>query len=34
MRHQKAGRKLNRDSAHRKAMFRNMASSLFEHEII
>jgi large subunit ribosomal protein L17 len=34
MRHQKAGRKLNRNSAHRKAMFRNMASSLFEHEII
>ena len=34
MRHQKSGRKLNRDSSHRKAMFRNMASSLFEHEII
>ena len=34
MRHMKSGRKLNRDSAHRKAMFRNMASSLFEHEII
>ena len=34
MRHQKAGRKLNRNSAHRKAMFRNMAASLFEHEII
>jgi len=34
MRHQKSGRKLNRDSAHRKAMFRNMASSLFENEII
>lgn len=34
MRHQKAGRKLNRDSAHRKAMFRNMASSLFANEII
>jgi large subunit ribosomal protein L17 len=34
MRHQKSGRKLNRNSAHRKAMFRNMASSLFEHEII
>jgi large subunit ribosomal protein L17 len=30
----KSGRKLNRNSAHRKAMFRNMASSLFEHEII
>ena len=34
MRHQKSGRKLNRNSAHRKAMFRNMASSLFENEII
>ena len=34
MRHQKTGRKLNRNSSHRKAMFRNMASSLFEHEII
>jgi len=34
MRHQKSGRKLNRDSAHRKAMFRNMASSLFANEII
>ena len=34
MRHLKSGRKLNRDSAHRKAMFRNMASSLFENEII
>ena len=34
MRHMKSGRKLNRNSAHRKAMFRNMASSLFEHEII
>src|SRR5210317_2037868 len=34
MRHQKAGRKLNRNSSHRKAMFRNMATSLFEHEII
>lgn len=34
MRHRKSGRKLNRDSAHRKAMFRNMASSLFEHEVI
>jgi large subunit ribosomal protein L17 len=30
----KSGRKLNRNSAHRKAMFRNMASSLFEHELI
>jgi len=30
----KSGRKLNRNSSHRKAMFRNMASSLIEHEII
>jgi large subunit ribosomal protein L17 len=30
----KSGRKLNRNSSHRKAMFRNMASSLFEHEMI
>ena len=34
MRHQKSGRKLNRTSAHRTAMFRNMASSLVKHEII
>ena len=34
MRHQKSGRKLNRNSSHRKAMFRNMAQSLIEHEII
>ena len=34
MRHMKSGRKLNRNSSHRKAMFRNMASSLIEHEII
>ena len=34
MRHQKSGRKLNRNSSHRKAMFRNMATSLFAHEII
>ncbi len=34
MRHRKSGRHLNRTSAHRKAMFRNMASSLFEHEVI
>ena len=34
MRHQKAGRKLNRNSSHRIAMFRNMAASLFQHEII
>ena len=34
MRHLKSGRKLNRNSAHRKAMFRNMATSLFANEII
>lgn len=34
MRHRKAGRKLNRDSSHRQAMFRNMAASLFHHELI
>ncbi len=34
MRHRKAGRKLNRNSSHRQAMFRNMATSLFEHEAI
>lgn len=34
MRHQKAGRKLNRTSAHRKALFRNMVTSLLEHERI
>ena len=34
MRHQKSGRKLNLTSAHREAMFRNMASSLFKHELI
>lgn len=34
MRHRKTGRKLNRTSSHRKAMFRNMAASLFSHEII
>ena len=31
MRHRKAGYKLNRTSAHREAMLRNMAASLFEH---
>jgi large subunit ribosomal protein L17 len=30
----KSGRKLNRTSAHREAMFKNMASSLFKHELI
>jgi len=34
MRHRKAGRKLNRNSSHRAAMFKNMASSLFKHELI
>lgn len=34
MRHRKSGRQLNRNSSHRQAMFRNMASSLIEHEII
>jgi large subunit ribosomal protein L17 len=34
MRHLKSGKKLNRNSSHRKAMFRNMASSLFQNEII
>ncbi|MEM7706803.1 MAG: 50S ribosomal protein L17 [Pseudomonadota bacterium] len=34
MRHQKSGRKLNRNSSHRKAMFRNMAASLFRHGMI
>src|SRR3982750_881888 len=31
MRHAKAGRKLGRDSAHRKALYANLACSLFEH---
>ena len=34
MRHQKAGRKFNRTSAHREAMFRNMAASLIKSELI
>lgn len=34
MRHRKSGRKFNRTGSHRKAMFRNMAVSLFEHEAI
>ena len=34
MRHRKSGRHLNRTSAHRQAMFRNMAASLIEHELI
>jgi large subunit ribosomal protein L17 len=32
MRHLKAGRKLNRTAAHRKALFRNLVTSLIEHE--
>ncbi len=34
MRHGKSNRKLNRTSSHRKAMFKNMATSLLMHEII
>ncbi len=34
MRHRKSGRQLNRNSTHRQAMFRNMANSLFRHELI
>jgi large subunit ribosomal protein L17 len=34
MRHRYSGRHLNRTTAHREAMFQNMAVSLFEHEII
>jgi len=34
MRHRQSGRQLNRNSSHRNAMFRNMAASLVEHEII
>jgi len=34
MRHQKAGTKLGRNSSHRRAMFRNMVTSLFRHEQI
>ncbi len=34
MRHRNSGRHFSRTSAHRKAMFKNMAVSLFEHELI
>jgi large subunit ribosomal protein L17 len=34
MRHRKSGRKLNVTSSHRKALFSNMANSLFNHELI
>ncbi|PKG38936.1 50S ribosomal protein L17 [Psychromonas sp. Urea-02u-13] len=34
MRHRHSGRQLNRNSSHRQAMFRNMAISIVEHEVI
>lgn len=34
MRHRQSGRQLNRNSSHRKAMFKNMTASLVDHEII
>ncbi len=34
MRHRNSGRKLGRESSHRKAMMQNLANSLFEHELI
>ena len=34
MRHRKSGRKLNKNSSHRKALFSNMVTSLFRHELI
>ena len=34
MRHRESGRKLNRNSSHRRALFRNMAVSLMQHEMI
>lgn len=34
MNHRISGRKLNRNSSHRKAMFRNMSASLLKHELI
>lgn len=34
MRHRKSGRKLGRNSSHRRAMYRNMAASLLTHETI
>ncbi len=34
MRHRKTGRHLNRTSSHRTAMFRNMMTSLLQHELI
>ncbi|MCF6323679.1 MAG: 50S ribosomal protein L17 [Gammaproteobacteria bacterium] len=34
MRHRQSGRKLNRTSSHREAMFKNMSASLVTHEMI
>ena len=34
MRHRKAGRRLGRTTSHRRAMIRNMVTSVFEHERI
>ena len=34
MHHRKSGKKLSRHTAHRKAMFKNMAASLLKHELI
>jgi large subunit ribosomal protein L17 len=34
MRHRKAGKHFSRTSSHREAMFKNMAASLFRHELI
>ena len=34
MRHRKSGRKLNRNSSHRKALFKNLSIALIQHEII
>ncbi|PIQ43819.1 MAG: 50S ribosomal protein L17 [Gammaproteobacteria bacterium CG11_big_fil_rev_8_21_14_0_20_46_22] len=34
MRHRKSGRQLNRNSSHRRAMFKNMASDFLRHELI
>jgi large subunit ribosomal protein L17 len=34
MRHRQSGRRLGRNSSHRRAMYRNMAASLIEHEAI
>lgn len=34
MRHGKSGRKLTRNSSHRKAMYRNLAASLLRHETV